>query len=89
MSLLSWGPTDGEELTGIDEAEDNSNSDLLDMDGVEEDDDSAFPTSISVAAIPSCKLGFGDKCMGLHPLVCRFMKGARLLGLWCLYVTSL
>ena len=38
----------------------------------------AFSTvKVYLAAISSCHVGFGDKPAGQHPLVCRFMKGAR------------
>lgn len=29
-----------------------------------------------MAAISACHIGFGDKSVGQHPLICRFMKGA-------------
>lgn len=38
----------------------------------------AFSTiKVYLAAISACHVGFGDKPVGQHPLVCRFMKGAR------------
>ena len=38
----------------------------------------AFSTiKVYLAAISACHVGFGDKPAGQHPLVCRFMKGAR------------
>ncbi|XP_030199953.1 uncharacterized protein LOC115533546 [Gadus morhua] len=38
----------------------------------------AFSTiKVYLAAISACHIGFGDKPAGQHPLVCRFMKGAR------------
>ena len=38
----------------------------------------AFTTiKVYLAAISACHVGFGDKPAGQHPLVCRFMKGAR------------
>ncbi|KAL7864410.1 hypothetical protein AOLI_G00158300 [Acnodon oligacanthus] len=38
----------------------------------------AFSTiKVYLAAISACYMGFGDKPVGQHPLVCRFMKGAR------------
>ncbi|KAK0130871.1 hypothetical protein N1851_034445 [Merluccius polli] len=40
----------------------------------------AFSTvKVYLAAISACHIGFGDKTAGQHPLVCRFMKGARRL----------
>lgn len=42
--------------------------------------DRAFSTiKVYVAAISACHIGFGGKPVGQHPLVCRFMKGARRL----------
>ncbi|KAL7873605.1 hypothetical protein AOLI_G00126760 [Acnodon oligacanthus] len=32
---------------------------------------------VYLAAISACHMGFGDKPVGQHPLVCHFMKGAR------------
>nr|XP_043888269.1 uncharacterized protein LOC122773567 [Solea senegalensis] len=55
----------------------------------------AFSTvKVYLAAISACHVGFGDKPVGQHPLVCRFMKGARrklpvsrhLVPLWDLLV---
>ena len=38
----------------------------------------AFSTiKVYLAAISACHVGFGDKPAGQHPLVCRFMRGAR------------
>ncbi|XP_075948857.1 uncharacterized protein LOC142951249 [Anarhichas minor] len=38
----------------------------------------AFSTiKVYLAAISACHVGFGEKPAGQHPLVCRFMKGAR------------
>lgn len=38
----------------------------------------AFSTiRVYFAAISACHVGFGDKSAGQHPLVSRFMKGAR------------
>ncbi|XP_049432685.1 uncharacterized protein LOC125889068 [Epinephelus fuscoguttatus] len=38
----------------------------------------AFSTiKVYLAAISACHIGFGGKTVGQHPLVCRFMKGAR------------
>ncbi|XP_030000932.1 uncharacterized protein LOC115426842 [Sphaeramia orbicularis] len=38
----------------------------------------AFSTiKVYLAAISACHVGFGEKSAGQHPLVCRFMKGAR------------
>ncbi|KAK0133511.1 hypothetical protein N1851_030971 [Merluccius polli] len=38
----------------------------------------AFSTiKVYLAAISACHVGFGDRPAGQHPLVCRFMKGAR------------
>ncbi|XP_063050161.1 uncharacterized protein LOC134444913 [Engraulis encrasicolus] len=38
----------------------------------------AFSTiKVYLAAISACHVGFGDKTAGQHPLVCRFMRGAR------------
>ena len=38
----------------------------------------AFSTiKVYLAAVSACHVGFGDKPAGQHPLVCRFMKGAR------------
>ncbi|XP_067290316.1 uncharacterized protein [Pseudorasbora parva] len=38
----------------------------------------AFSTmKVYLAAISACHVGFGDKTAGQHPLICRFMKGAR------------
>ena len=40
----------------------------------------AFSTvKVYLAAISACHIGFGDKSAGQHPIVCRFMKGARRL----------
>ncbi|XP_047205458.1 uncharacterized protein LOC124857918 [Girardinichthys multiradiatus] len=40
----------------------------------------AFSTvKVYLAAISVCHVGFGDKTVGQHPLVCQFMKGARRL----------
>lgn len=40
----------------------------------------AFSTvKVYLAAISACHIGFGDKTVGQHPLVCQFMKGARRL----------
>ncbi len=40
----------------------------------------AFSTvKVYLAAIAACHIGFGDKSAGQHPLVCRFMRGARRL----------
>ncbi|XP_038139793.1 uncharacterized protein LOC119782750, partial [Cyprinodon tularosa] len=40
----------------------------------------AFSTvKVYLAAIAACHIGFGDKTASQHPLVCRFMKGARRL----------
>lgn len=40
----------------------------------------AFSTlKVYLAAISACHIGIGDKTVGQHPLVCRFMKGARRL----------
>ncbi|KAK0149941.1 hypothetical protein N1851_009321 [Merluccius polli] len=40
----------------------------------------AFSTvKVYLAAISACHIGFGDKTAGQHPIVCRFMKGARRL----------
>lgn len=38
----------------------------------------AFSTiKVYLAAISACHVGFADKSVGQHPLICRFMKGAR------------
>ena len=38
----------------------------------------AFSTiKVYLAAISACHIGFGNKTVGEHPLICRFMKGAR------------
>lgn len=40
----------------------------------------AFSTvKVYLAAISACHIGFGDKTVGQHPLVCQFMRGARRL----------
>ena len=37
----------------------------------------AFSTiKVYLAAISACHVGFGDKTVGQHPLICRFMRGA-------------
>ncbi|XP_032363907.1 uncharacterized protein LOC116677742 [Etheostoma spectabile] len=42
------------------------------------DEGRAFSTiKVYLAAVSACHVGFGDKPAGQHPLVCRFMKGAR------------
>jgi len=38
----------------------------------------AFSTiKVYLAAILACHVGFGNTSVGHHPLICRFMKGAR------------
>ncbi len=42
------------------------------------DQGKAFSTiKVFLAAISACHIGFDNKTVGQHPLVCRFMKGAR------------